>query len=74
MARRSKNPWILADGDLDKECIKEEVQSCSKALASDKTSELLDGSKRFYDLIMGVWSLDTSLAIDAAEVVCDTVR
>lgn len=58
--------------DMDE--LKKEVEDCSKLLASSDTSEVLEGSKQFYDLIMRVWSLDTSLAMDAAELVCDTIR
>lgn len=54
--------------------LKKEVEECSGLLASSDASKVLEGSKQFYDLIMRVWSLDTSLAKDAAELVCDTIR
>lgn len=72
-----QSDWVVLLGDgvtLDKDRLKEEVKYCSKLLASSDTSELLQGSEKFYHLIMAVWSLDTSLAVDAADLVCDTVR
>ena len=54
--------------------LKKEVEDCSKLLASSDTSKVMKGGKQFYDLIMRVWSMDTTLAMDAAELVCDTIR
>lgn len=67
---------IYASGKLDMARLKEEVESCSKILSQPSTShlELLKASKRFYSLIIGAWSLDTSHALDAAEMVCNTIR
>ena len=67
--------WLCGDGKaLDVEELKKEVQCCSKLLSSSESEESLQGGKRFYDLIMAAWSLDTSLAVDAAELVCDAIR
>ena len=54
--------------------LKKQVEDCTKLLSSSDSSQVLEGSKQFYDLIIKVWSLDTSLAKDAAELVSDTIR
>ena len=65
-----------ASGKLDMVRLKEEVESCSKILSQPGTShpELVKASKQFFSLIIGAWSLDTSHALDAAEMVCNTIR
>lgn len=69
-----ENSWMSDEGKVDVEVLKERVEYCSKLLASVHSSDVLNGGKHFYDLIIAVWSLDTSLAIDAAELVCETIR
>ena len=56
--------------------LEEKVKNWCSTLKSQNASpeKLLEGSKHFYQLILDVWSLDTSMAIDAAELVCDTLR
>lgn len=73
----SETEWLVYAGEiLDKELLKEKVQSWCKILTSKDASheELLEGSKSFHELILAVWSLDTSFAVDAAELVCHTLR
>lgn len=72
-----KNECILdAGGGVDMERLKERVESWSKTLSSQESThkELETGSKQFYELILAVWSLDTAFAVDAAELVCNTLR
>ena len=61
-------------GALDMQQLKEKVEGWSKTVASEDIAELLEGSKQFHELILSVWSLDTSCAVDAAELVCNTLR
>ena len=58
------------------EGLKDKVEQWCRRLASQEVTqdEILDGSKQFYELILGVWSMDTSFAVDAAELVCNTLR
>lgn len=68
---------MLCAGDrMDMEQLKERVQCWCKALAAQDSSheKLLEGSRKFHELILSVWSLDTSYAVDAAELVCNTLR
>ncbi len=75
MAHGANHGWLRDGGKaVDMEELKKEVECCSKLLSSAEVAESLIGSKRFYDVIMGVWALDTSLAMDAAELVCATIR
>ena len=70
-----EQPWMCSDGKaVDMEALRKEVESCSRKLSSSDSKESLQGSKQFYHLIMAVWALDTSLAIDAAELVCAVIR
>lgn len=70
-----KLSWLSSDGKaLNMEELKKEVECCSKLLSSSETQESLEGGRRFYDLIMAVWALHTSLAMDAAELVCAAIR
>ncbi len=67
--------WMCREGKaVDMEELKKEVECCSKLFSSANSKEAMQGSKQFYDLIMAVWGLDTSLAIDAAELVCAVIR
>lgn len=61
---------------FDMEQLKAKVEDWCKSLTSQNTphEELLKGSKQFHELILAVWSLDTSFAVDAAELVCNTLR
>ena len=68
-------PWLCDNGrSVDLERLKKEVEYCSKLVLSSESSECLQGSQKFYHLIMSVWALDTSLAMDAAELVCTAIR
>ena len=70
-----KSSWVSSDGKaLYREELKKEVECCSKLLSSSEPQESLEGGKRFYHLIMSVWALHTSLAMDAAELVCHGIR
>ena len=62
--------WICG-GAVVREKLLKEVDVCCTALRSD---DKLAGGERFYKFIVMVWSLDTSLAMDAAEAVCNHAR
>ena len=65
-------PSWVKDGELDKPALKGVVLSCSERL---RLPEKQEGAVReLYSLIMLVWSLETRLARDAADIVCDEIR
>ncbi len=70
----SSPPCWVKDGSLDKPSLKSVVLSCSKELDSVCRETQLSGANRLYSLILLVWSLDTRLARDAADIVCDHIR
>ena len=65
-------PSWVKDDSLDKPALKGVVLSCGERLRLPEKQE--DGAKELYSLIMLVWSLETRLARDAADIVCDEVR
>ena len=65
--------WVVG-GALVKNSLLKEVGVCCRALECEETCQQQAGSARFYDFITMVWALDTSLAMDAAEIVCNHVR
>lgn len=65
--------WVQ-NGSLDNESLKATVLSCSNKLKSSDTVQHEEGAEELYALIMLVWSLDTRLARDAADIVCDEIR
>ena len=65
--------WVQ-NGSLDNKSLKTAVVSCSKNLKSSDPTRQENGAKDLYALIMLVWSLDTRLARDAADIVCDEIR
>lgn len=65
--------WV-SNGVLVRESLLKDVDVCCRALRCEECSERQAGSARFYDFITMVWALDTSVAMDAAETVCNHVR
>lgn len=65
--------WIKSDS-LDKEALKSAVQSCGHGLKLMDTHQQKKGAEDLYDLIILAWSLETSIARDAADVICDESR
>jgi len=73
MEALDKEKWVRG-GAVVTEKLLEEVDICCSAFKSSNNGDILTGGERFYDFIVMVWSLDTSVAMDAAEAVCDHVR
>ena len=67
-------PGWIRDGELVSEELKAVVSSHAKSLNSTKAEQQREGADRLYALIKSVWSLDTHLARDAADLVCDELR
>ncbi len=70
----SSSPCWVRDGSLDKLSLKAVVLSCSEGLGSSSREAQLTGASQLYSLIVLVWSLDTRLARDAADIVCEHIR
>ena len=70
----AKLPSWIRDGKLVSKTLKSVVSSHTKNLDSSKSEEQREGADRLYELIKSVWSLDTHLARDAADLVCDELR
>lgn len=65
--------WIK-DGSLVVEVLRSEVASCTDKLRTDTVISQQEGAEQLFALILSVWSLDTHLARDAADLVCDEIR
>jgi len=65
--------WIK-DGSLVVEVLKSEVTCCTDKLRADAVISQQEGAKQLFALILSVWSLETHLARDAADLVCDEIR
>ncbi len=66
--------WVNG-GELCTEALKAEVCACAKKLfPSSPPSSQREGGDQLYQLIMTVWALETSIARDAADIVCDDIR
>jgi len=72
MAHETPN-WIK-DGSLVVEVLRSEVACCAEKLKLDTITSQLEGAEQLFKLIMCVWSLETHLARDAADLVCDEIR
>ena len=68
-----KYSW-LKKGSLDERSLKNEVKSYVDKIQSKSSAKQKDGAERLYDLVVYVWSLETRLARDAADIVCEYVR
>ncbi len=69
-----KLPGWIRDGELVSEELKTVVSSHAKNVSSTKAEQQREGADRLYELIKSVWGLDTHLARDAADLVCDDIR
>ena len=72
MARES--PCWIKDGSLAVEDLRSEVACCADKLRSDTITSQQEGAEQLLKLIKFVWSLETHLARDAADLVCDEIR
>ena len=71
---RSALPSWVRDGQLDSGELKTVVASLTEKLNSKASEEQLEAATQLYAVVMKVWSLDTHLARDAADLVCDELR
>ena len=67
-------PTWIQNGAVNTISLTEEVTMCAKKLSSQLVNQQKEGALNVYSLIMTVWSLDTHLARDAADLVCDEIR
>lgn len=67
-------PSWVRDGELASGELKEVVSAHAKDLDSTDPERQREGADRLYALIKFVWSLETHLARDAADLVCDEIR
>ena len=73
VARPALPGWIR-NGELDSDELKAVVSSFTAKLTSKTAKEQIDGAEQLYALVRTVWSLETHLARDAADLVCDGLR
>lgn len=70
----SSLPSWVENGSLNTVSLTEQVTACAKKLSSKLVREQKEGAANLYALIMTVWSMETHLARDAADIVCDEIR
>lgn len=67
-------PGWLKSGQVDTKALKKETDSHCKLIKSSDPLKVTDGLVKLHQLISYAWSLETRLARDAADFVCDLVR
>ena len=67
-------PGWIKDGAVSTEMLKTKIISCADKLCHSSPKTQREGADQLYNLIMCVWSLETHLARDAADLVCDEIR
>ena len=67
-------PGWIKEGAVCKDALRGEVACCAGKLSSSELSEQQEGASALYQLIMTAWDLDTHLARDSADIVCEEVR
>ena len=72
--RHQAKPSWIKDGALVSEDLRAVVSSHTEKVKSEARDLQLEGAEQLYSLIMFVWSLETHLARDAADLVCDELR
>ena len=70
---REQFSW-LKKGALDAKSLKNEVKSYLDKIQSKFSAKQKEGAEKLHDLVVHVWSLETRLARDAADIVCEYVR
>ena len=70
----SYKPSWLKGGEVDMKTLKKEAESYCKLINSDVSTKQKEGANKLYDLVSFAWSLETRLARDAADFVCDLIR
>ena len=67
-------PGWVRDGELATDELKAVISSLTAKLNSKMIEEQIEGAEKLYSLIKTVWNLETHLARDAADLVCDELR
>lgn len=73
VTRGELSSWVKK-GVLDAKSLKSELNSYLDKVRSKSCAKQKEGAKELYDLVVHVWSLETRLARDAADIVCEYVR
>lgn len=68
------SPLWVTGGALDEERLKKEVATCLGNLQSDSPLLQLRGAEELMAVVKRMWLLDTRLARDAADIVCEQIR
>ncbi len=71
---QSTYPSWLKNGILDPSLLKKEVEDYTKLLTEKDIKQKREGADGLYKLIVLVWSLETRVARDAADIMCEHVR
>ena len=69
-----KRPLWLKGGTVDTKLLRKEAEQYCKLIKSGELRTRIEGCEKLHTLISFSWSLDTRLARDAADFVCDYVR
>ena len=64
----------LKNGVLDASLLKNEVENHTKRLHKNNIKQKKEGADGLYQLIVLIWSLETRIARDAADIMCEHVR
>ena len=70
----SSVPHWIKDDSISAEALRAEVTGFADKLSSGSLQNQRNGSDQLYQLIVSVWALDTHLARDAADIVCEEIR
>lgn len=68
------SPAWLKGGEVDTKTLRKETESQCKLIKSGNVDKQIEGAARLHELISFAWSLETRLARDAADYVCDLIR
>lgn len=67
-------PSWVKDGELVPENLKEVVSALAKKLASSSLDVRREGATSFLSLINTVWTLETHVARDSADMIANEIR
>ena len=74
MSNHNKSPSWVKKGELNVSLLKKEVEKYAGLLQKDGILNKKEGADGLYHLVKVVWSLETRIARDAADVMCEHVR
>lgn len=70
----NKKPSWLKLGELNAPLLKKEIESNAKLLQKSDFSQRIQGADNLHNLIILIWSLETRIARDAADIMCEHLR